>query len=109
MLVGPGVAEISEYTVAHILGNEAVETGDRLRDAFVISADHRTQILGVEPGRESGRAYEVGEHDRELAAFGFGSLAAGAVGLDRMFGRVVKSLGSQGGDRIEENTAMADR
>src|SRR6266480_5491783 len=77
MLVGPGVAEISEYTVAHILGNEAVETGDRLRDAFVISADHRTQILGVEPGRESGRAYEVGEHDRELAAFGFGSLAVG--------------------------------
>jgi hypothetical protein len=26
-----------------------------------------------------------------------------------MFGRVAKSCGSQRGDRIEENTAMADR
>ena len=29
--------------------------------------------------------------------------------LDRMFGRGPKSFGAQRGDRIEENTAMADR
>jgi hypothetical protein len=37
---------------------------------------------------------------RELAAFGFWSLAAGAVWLDRMFSRLA---GAQRGNRIEEN------
>ena len=37
---------------------------------------------------------------RELTAFGFWSLAAGAVWLDRMFSRLA---GAQRGNRIEEN------
>ena len=52
---------------------------------------------------------EVAEHHRELTTHGFGSLAAGAVGFYRTLGRLAKSLGSQRGDRIEENAAMADR
>jgi hypothetical protein len=38
--------------------------------AFVISPDHRTQIFGVELGRERRRAYKVDEHLGELAALG---------------------------------------
>ncbi|KRQ95053.1 hypothetical protein [Bradyrhizobium valentinum] len=75
----------------------------------MIGADDVAQLLRIEACRQCRRTDEVGEHDREPAARSFGSRAAGAVGLDRMFGRVAKSFGSQRGDRIEENTAMADR
>jgi hypothetical protein len=62
-----GIPEINEHPVAHVLGYEAVEPSDRLRDALVIRADYRTQILWVELGRERGRADEVGEHHGQLA------------------------------------------
>ena len=55
VLVGLGVAEIDEHPVAHVFGNEAVEPSDCLRDAFMIGADHGTQIFGVELGRERGQ------------------------------------------------------
>ena len=88
---------------------KAAGSGDYLGATAVIGADDVAQLLWIEPRRQCRGTDEVGEHDRELAAFGFGSLCAGAVGLDRMFGCVAKSFGSQRGDRIEENTAMADR
>src|SRR5262249_19620308 len=61
------VAEIDEHPIAHVFGYKTVEPGDRLRDALMIRADYRTQILRVELGRERRRANEVGEHHGELA------------------------------------------
>jgi hypothetical protein len=64
------IPEIDEHPVAHVLGHKAVEPGDRLGDALVTGADHKTHVLGVELGRESSRANEVGEHHSQLATLG---------------------------------------
>jgi hypothetical protein len=58
------------YAVAHVLGHETVEPGDRLGDAFVTGADYRAQILRVELGRKRSRADEVGEHHSQVATLG---------------------------------------
>src|SRR5262249_54642244 len=65
-----GIAEINEHPVTHVFSDESVVPGDRLRDALMIRADYRTQILRVELGRERRRANKVGEHHSQLAAFG---------------------------------------
>jgi hypothetical protein len=67
VLVRLWIAEIHQHPVAHVLGDETVEPGDRLGDALVIGADYGTQIFGIELCRERRRADEVGEHDGELA------------------------------------------
>src|SRR6266481_3321845 len=100
------VAEVRKHTVAHVLGNEATRFVDLVSTAAMVRANDLAHVLGVEPSRERGRTNKVAEHDRELSAFSFGSLAAGAVGFYRTFGRLAKSLGSQCGDGIEENAAM---
>ena len=70
MLVGLGIAEISQHPVTHILGDEPPGLGDLLGAATVIGTDDLAHVLGVEPSRERGRADEVAKHDRELAALG---------------------------------------
>ena len=70
VLVRLRITEIDKYAVAHVLGHEAIEPGDHLRDAFVIGPDHKAHVLGVELSRERRRANEVGEHDSQLAALG---------------------------------------
>ncbi|XSC48631.1 hypothetical protein ACF1BQ_004085 [Bradyrhizobium sp. RDT10] len=45
------VTEIKQYAVTHVLGDEAVEAGDRLSDAAVIGVNHLTQVLGVKTSR----------------------------------------------------------
>ena len=47
----------------------------------MIGTDDVAQLLRIEPRRQCRGTDEVGEHDRELAAFGSRSLGAGAVGL----------------------------
>ena len=84
------VTEIGQHAVTEILGNKAAAAGDCLGATAVIGANDVAQFLRIEPCRQGRGTDEVGEHDRELAAFGFGSLVAGAVGPDRMFGRVAK-------------------
>jgi hypothetical protein len=42
----------------------------RLCRAFVIGADHGTQIFGIELVPEPGRADDIGEHNGELTPFG---------------------------------------
>ena len=65
------IAEIGEHAVAHVLGDEPAERAATISaTAAVIGADDLAQILGIEPGRERGRADEIAEHDRELAALG---------------------------------------
>ena len=70
MLDGLGIAEIGQYPVAHVPGDETAGSGDEIGAAAVVRADDLAHILGVEPGRERGRANEVAEHDRELTALG---------------------------------------
>ena len=72
MLVGLGIAEIGQHPVAHVLGDETAGLGDEIGAATVIRTDDLAHVLGVEASRERGRADEVAEHDRELAALGVG-------------------------------------
>ena len=64
VLVRLRVAEIDQHAVAHVLGDEAAEAGDRLGDAAVIGADDLAQVLGVEPGGERRRADEIDRTSR---------------------------------------------
>jgi hypothetical protein len=51
VLIGPGIAKIGEHPVAHILGDKPAGALDDPGNAAVIGADHRPQILRVEPRR----------------------------------------------------------
>ena len=64
------VAEISEHSVAHVLGDIPVEAPDAIGDGAMVCSDDLAQILGVEPYRQGRRAHEVAEHYRELAPLG---------------------------------------
>ena len=64
------IAEINQHAVAHIFGDIAAEAGDHLGDAFVIGGDDLAQIFRIEPGRQRGRADQIAEHHRDLAALG---------------------------------------
>ena len=70
VLLRPRVAEVGQDPVAHVLGDEAAEAFDPRGDAAVVGADQLAQVLGVEAGGERGRADQVDEHHRELAALG---------------------------------------
>jgi hypothetical protein len=72
VLVGPRIAEIGEHPVAHVLGDKTAGAIDDRGDNAVIGADHRAQILGVEPGRQRGRADQIAEHHRQLPPLGRG-------------------------------------
>ncbi len=70
VLAGPRIAEIGEHPVAHVLGDKPAAAADHLGNAAVIGADHRPQILRVEPRRQCRRADQVAEHHRQMPAFG---------------------------------------
>src|SRR6516164_11493229 len=63
------VAKVREHPIAHILRDESTGLGDLLCAAAVIRADDLAHVLGIEARRERGRADQIAEHDRELAAF----------------------------------------
>ena len=73
VLVGLRIAEIDEHAVAHVFGDEPAEAAHGLGDAFLIGRNDLAQVLGVHAGGERGRADEVGEHHRDLAALGVGA------------------------------------
>jgi hypothetical protein len=72
MLVSLGIAEIGQYSITHVPGDETGSAGDQIGTAALVRADDLVHVLGVEPDRERGRADKVAEHDRELAALGVG-------------------------------------
>jgi hypothetical protein len=74
----------------------------------VIRADDGSQVLGVEPSRERGRAYEVAEHYGELAALG--RVNGGLVGSRKSVGRhrFRACISVEGSDGIEQFTAMPE-
>ena len=62
-----GIAEVGDGPVALELGDDpAVRRHDR-RDAVLVRVQHVVPILGIERGRQLGRADEVREHHRQLA------------------------------------------
>ncbi len=71
------VAEIDQYAVAHVPGDEAIKPGDDLGDGAVVCADDFVQILGIEAGGKFGRADQIGEQYGQLPAFGSAWLGAG--------------------------------
>jgi hypothetical protein len=97
------IAEIDEYPVAHIPGDEAVEPKDNSGDCAVVSGDDLAQILGIELRRQRCRADQIAEHHRELAAFG---VAPSHVGGPRGRRRNTRR-GSKRGDALEQSSAMA--
>jgi hypothetical protein len=66
--VRAGIAEIGEYSVAHKPGDTAVVSGNHLRAGSPIGADHLPHVLGIEAGREFSRAYQIAEHNGEVAS-----------------------------------------
>ena len=68
VFVRPGIAEVHEQSVAEILGDETVETVDHRRGFLLIPAQNIVQVFGVELRGKLGRADEIAEHHRELAA-----------------------------------------
>src|SRR5215471_3667697 len=83
MLVGLRIAEIGEYTVAHVFRHEPTMALDQLVTAAVIDGNDAPQVLWVEPSRKRGRAYKIAKHDRKLAAL---SLRKSMVCWIRLFG-----------------------
>jgi hypothetical protein len=43
------VAEVGQYPIAHILGDEAIEAAHPLLNVFVVAADHLAQVFQIEP------------------------------------------------------------
>ena len=43
------VAEVSQYPVAHILGDKAIEAAHHPLNVFVVVADHLAQVFQIEP------------------------------------------------------------
>ena len=70
VLVSFGIAEVDQYSIAHVLGDKPGEARDRIGDAAVIGADNLSQILGIEALRQRRRADEIAEHHGQLPTLG---------------------------------------
>jgi hypothetical protein len=70
------VAEVGEDAVPQVLRDMAAEALDGAGGRALIRAHDLAQVLGVELGRQLGRAHEVAKEDHELPA-----LARGRGGL----------------------------
>jgi len=76
----------------------------------VVCADDLTNVLGVEARRERGRADEVAEHDRELAALGGVKLARrGRCPSRNGDCRCALLNGFEIGNRAQQLAAMAEQ
>src|SRR5262245_12471371 len=69
--MGLGIAEVNQQSVADVAGEIPLKAADRFRAGLLIGEHHLTQVFGVEPFRERGRAHQVTEHHGELASFGY--------------------------------------
>ena len=66
VLMGSRVAEIDQDTVAHVLGDKAIESGDDSGDRAVIGGDDLAQILGRQPPQNLPVDIVVAERGRIL-------------------------------------------
>ena len=65
-----GIAEIGEYSIAHEPGDNAVISGNDPCAGDPIGTDHFPHVLGIEARRERSRAYQIAEHNGEVASLG---------------------------------------
>ena len=74
VLLRDRIAEQRHQPVAELLGDMAAHLRHRRRSGIEISADQVAPLLGIELRGNAGRADEIAEHHREIAAFarGFG-------------------------------------
>ena len=68
--LGLGVAEIGNGPVTLELGDHPAVRRDDRRHAVLIGVEDVVPVLGIEGGRQLGRANEVGEHHRQLPPLG---------------------------------------
>ena len=94
-----GIAEIGEYSVAHKPGETAVVNGNHPRAGGPIGADHLPHVLGIEASRERSRAYQIAEHDGEVASLG--------IVLKRRLGDQFALI--EFGDRAQHFASMAEQ
>ena len=70
VLVRLWVAEIDQHPVTHIFRDVTIPALDHFCTAILVRPDDRTHVLGIEPSREFGRAYQINQHHCELAPLG---------------------------------------
>ena len=76
ILVGERMAEVDQEPIAQVLRDVPLEAADHLGADLLVGPHDLAQLLGIEPLRERGRAHQVAEHDRQLAALGRGGRGA---------------------------------
>jgi hypothetical protein len=69
MLMRLRVAKVHQNPIPYVLGDKAVEAGDRIGDAAMIQADDLAQVFGIQARRERRRADQIAEQHGELPAF----------------------------------------
>ena len=78
VLVGHGIAEVDQDSIADIARDIAVVALDRPGRSLLVGHDQVTQILGIEAHGQADRIDKVAEHERELPPLG--SVGQGGVG-----------------------------
>src|SRR4029077_1049201 len=81
------ISEVDQNPIAHVFRYEAVETLHSVGDALLIRRNDLASILRVHTRRHYRRAHQVGEHDRDLTAFGSVLELRFGHGLDLRCGR----------------------
>ena len=69
VLMGDGIAEVDQQTVAQIAGDDPVPAAQHPLAGLAVELDHDLQVLGIELERKRRRPGEVAEHDGQLPAF----------------------------------------
>ncbi len=73
VLMRPRVAEIGQHTVAHELGDEALEACDHPGAGVLVGAQHLAHVFRIEARRQRRRADQIDEHHGEVAPLGLGA------------------------------------
>jgi len=73
VLVRLGVAEESDQTVAEILSDVSLETGDGVRSDAAIPGGEIAPLFGIDLGCDLRRSDQIAEENRQLATLALGS------------------------------------
>ena len=94
-----GIPEIGEYSVTDESGDDAVISGNDPRAGGAVGPDHLPHVLWIEARRERSRAYQIAEHNGEMASLGI----VPTRGLCNQFGLI------EFGDHSQHFTTMAEQ
>jgi hypothetical protein len=70
VLMGLGVSQVHEHSIAHVLRYEAAEALHDLRDTLLVGRDDLPEVFRVHAGRKGRRANQVREHYSDLTPLG---------------------------------------